>query len=91
MASVQRRIVCFREDGLIDVIYGRQDIELDLGYDLDDVFVSCTSDEFPVCYGSLNWLSVTVLDKGFIIHADVQTSTAQVRWTAIGSRGNRIT
>lgn len=91
MGSVQRRVKCFREDGQLELAFGRHDIEIaNREFDIDDVYVSCPMDEFPVCQGNLNWISVTILEHGFIIHADINTSSAVIRWTAIGSLGNKI-
>jgi hypothetical protein len=85
MGGLIRRCVCIQESGTIDLTAGRQDVEIDLDFALDNVFVSCVSEEFPICQGDLNYLAVTLLDTGFVLSADIRSGAAQVQWIAVGS------
>lgn len=87
MGGLTRRCVCIQESGTIDITTGRQDVEIDLDFWVQNVFVACASEEFPICQGDLNYLAVTLLEQGFILSADIRSGAAQVQWIAVGAPG----
>ncbi len=74
---------CYRETGTYTIPNGQHDVEFDFNYALQNVLVSCVSGEYPVCYGDLDWFSITLLDKRFIIHANIQSDSCDVSWMVI--------
>lgn len=37
-------------------------------------------DSTPVCHGDINKIGVTILDIGFVLHADIKTNTCCIEW-----------
>lgn len=59
---------------------GDKDITFKTDFKPTEVFVSVTSEGLPVCVGDRNAASVTLLDDGFILHTEIRTDHAMVKW-----------
>lgn len=42
--------------------------------------IATPCDSVPVCHGDINKIGVTILENGFVLHADIKTNTCCVEW-----------
>lgn len=73
----------YRDIGEYVVPHGKHEVKFELEYPIVNVLIACPSEELPVCQGDLNWFAVTLLPRGFILHADVKSDFAEVTWVTI--------
>ena len=79
MAALYRQI--YMEIGDLNLAYGDHDIVFHWGYEPKRVLVHVNNDYgLPVCQGEINYVSTTILDDGFILHAKIRTDDAYVFW-----------
>lgn len=67
------------EEGIL-LAYGDKDITFKTDFKPERVYVSVTAEGLPVCVGDRNSVSVTLLEDGFVLHAEIRTNHALVRW-----------
>lgn len=68
--------------GKITLGYGVQQVQIDLDVEPKRVSLSVQEppDVVPVCVGGVNLVGAKLLPQGFILYADIQTTTADVSW-----------
>ena len=69
-------------NGDIILGYGKHEVVIKMDQTPCKVSLSITSpcDSTPVCHGDVNRIGVTILDVGFILHADIRTNTCCIEW-----------
>lgn len=61
--------------------YGDHDIVMHRGYRPKRVLIHINNEYgLPICQGELNYVSATIIDDGFIVHAKVRTNDTYVMW-----------
>lgn len=62
--------------------FGQHEVIITLDETPCTVSMSITTpcDATPVCHGSINKIKVTILEVGFILHADIRTNSCCVEW-----------
>lgn len=84
----------YSEIGDLNLSFGKHDIVFHRGYQPKRVLIHVNNGEgLPVCQGELNYVSSTILDDGFILHADIRSNDAYVLWvtTEFGGHDNVTT
>lgn len=82
MGSFYRRSFAEREEFFLS--YGDHELIFHRGYPVKYVMLHVSNDRsLPVCQGELNYISSSILDDGFILHAKIRSDTALVIWMTI--------
>lgn len=82
---LQRILCAFRgtESDQILLCFGKHEIKVDTCCKPRKVFLAVIEDEccsVPVCTGNITTLGSVILDDGFLLYVDVETSACVVQW-----------
>lgn len=79
MGGLFRRF--YDEIGDLNLAYGDHEIVFHRGYQPKRVLIHVNNEHgLPVCQGEINYVSSTIIDDGFILHAKIRTNEAYVLW-----------
>lgn len=67
------------EDGIL-LTFGEHTLTLKTGFEPKEVYVAVDSEGTPVCSGSLSTFSVSKLEDGFVLYANIAEEFALVKW-----------
>lgn len=71
----------FTEVGDLNLSYGDHEIVFHRGYRPKRVVLHANNEYgLPVCHGELNFVTATIIDDGFILHARVRTNDTYILW-----------
>lgn len=72
------------ENDSLELNNGRHEIEIELGKKPGRVWVSLYDEQgdLPVCGGNVDKVGTVDTDNGFILHADIHSTSRKVRWFA---------
>lgn len=71
----------FYHVGCIELNHGSHAIEIDTCHRPRCVWLTVIERGcLPVCHGNLDKVGVQIMPNGFILHADIQSNKAKVKW-----------
>lgn len=73
------------ETGRMILGYGWHEVEVKTLLTPKEVSISTRINhcDTPVCHGDINMVGCRIKHGGFVLYADIDTNTAEIRWTAI--------
>lgn len=76
------------EHGSIVLSHGKHEVEIETKDVPDRVWISFErSGEVPVCHGDVDKIGVHAHDDGFLIYADIHSTSCNLRWfTSVNER-----
>lgn len=78
------RIFGYRyQEQTIELNHGQHEIQIDTDFTPDRVWFSIDdSGNLPVCLGNVDKVGCCVIDEGFVLYADVASTSCKIRWFA---------
>ncbi len=80
--QIEKTFGTVKASNVLYLINGKHEISMILNTKIENVWISSTTEDIPVCCGNLNKFSTTIAENGFVINAEINTDRAMLKWVA---------